>query len=106
MISIYNKYIGNDRAARSPVPVRRGQSPGILENSLFKIPDLGRTLSGILPDWLDSSDLLLLLMLLVINDSGSGVTGTLNTMMIMALLAGGSGNCNSGNCGTSPFPDG
>ena len=45
-------------------------------------------------------------MLLVINDSGSGVTGTLNTMMIMALLAGGSGNCNSGNCGTSPFPDG
>ena len=64
MISIYNKYIGNDRAARSPVPVRRGQSPGILENSLFKIPDLGRTLSGILPDWLDSSDLLLLLMLL------------------------------------------
>lgn len=45
-------------------------------------------------------------MLLVINDSGSGVTGTLNTMMIMALLAGGSRNCNSGNCGTSPFPDG
>lgn len=49
---------------------------------------------------------LLLLMLLVLNDKGEGcgVTGTLNTMMIMALLAGdgGSGNCGGNNNGVFP----
>lgn len=49
---------------------------------------------------------LLLLMLLVLNDKGDGcnVTGTLNTMMIMALLAGdgGSGNNNGGGNGVFP----
>ena len=47
-------------------------------------------------------------MLLVLNDKGEGcgVTGTLNTMMIMALLAGdggsGNGNCGGNNNGVFP----
>lgn len=62
----------------------------------------------------DNSEIfrLLMLMLLLLNDrDGGNVTGTLNTMMIMAFLAGGSncGNLNSGgNTGTSNsslFPD-
>lgn len=47
-------------------------------------------------------------MLLVLNDKGEGcgVTSTLNTMMIMALLAGdggsGNGNCGGNNNGVFP----
>ena len=50
-------------------------------------------------------------MLLIISDrsDGGSVTGTLNTMMIMALLAGSGGNNNCPNVGSSDgggtFPD-
>ena len=61
----------------------------------------------------DNGDIfrLLLIMLHIISDrsDGGSVTGTLNTMMIMALLAGSGGNNNCPNGGSSDgggtFPD-
>ena len=51
-----------------------------------------------------------MLMLLLLNDreESGGVTGTLNTMMIMAFLAGGECGCGTqkNGCTTDPiFPD-
>ena len=48
---------------------------------------------------------LLLLMLLLMNDKEDGVTGTLNTMMIMALLTGSANNGASCPPNTPKFPD-
>lgn len=52
----------------------------------------------------DNGDIfrLLLLMLLLMNDKEDGVTGTLNTMMIMALLTG---SANNGASCPPKFPD-
>lgn len=57
----------------------------------------------------DNGDIfrLLLLMLLLVSDreGGGSLTGTLNTMMIMAFLAAGSPDCVRPGTDGSTFPD-